>query len=398
MMSRHVWFLVVVLSALIVVVVTFTTQSPIIHHHHHHSYNSINNNRQQEIPKDSTRCWSSKQAAPDAFELHVGRALDTLRSDYETILTENPNFSIYDPSIEFIDPSGVKLHGIRNYKAAFRILHALVKFIYCPSKSSISHRMCFDKARQNIRIHWNVRIVPREIFGGSRSIGHIDGISVYEIDHDTGNITQHRIEQLLLNDSPFLPKEGVVARLHQEHMVTVPNYHILKFQSSTPSSTQPSSTSSSLWAWEAEGDTDDAAALYPGMDWDAFHSKNKSRQKFGLKPLTPEEFMELQNQINQMTADAAAQRQADEQIQQQQQSNKRNPNFWEQIMGKIQEDTCETNFDCERPKVCCDFGFTKRCCFGGTPVGKYALQPAYVPVPVQAGYPPGNGIPDPRNY
>lgn len=354
----------------------------------------------------SSSCFLSKPgasaAAPDSFELHVGRALDTLRSDYQTILTENPDFSIYDTSIEFIDPSGVKLHGIRNYKAAFRIVHALVKFIYCPSKSTISHRMCFDKARQNIRIHWNVRIVPREIFGGSRSIGHIDGISVYELDYHSGNITQHRIEQLLLNDSPFLPKEGIVARLRQEHMVTVPNYHILRFQA-PPSATTSSSSSSSLFAWEAESEAtakhEDMAALYPGMDWDAYDSRNKSRQKFGLKPLTPEEFMELQNQINQMAADAAQRQQAaaTEQQQQQQQS-KRNPNFWEQIMGKIQEDTCETNFDCERPKACCDFGFTKRCCIGGTPVGKYALQPQLVPIPVEAEYPPGGGIPDPRNY
>jgi hypothetical protein len=357
----------------------------------------------------SSGCFLSKPgtsaaaAPPDSFELHVGRALDTLRSDYQTILTENPDFSIYDTAIEFIDPSGVKLHGIRNYKAAFRIVHALVKFIYCPSKSSISHRMCFDKARQNIRIHWNVRVVPREIFGGSRSIGHIDGISVYELDQETGNITQHRIEQLLLNDSPFLPKEGIVARLHQEHMVTVPNYHILRFQAALPTTTTTSTTS--LMAWEAKGEAtantrEDMAAMYPGMDWEAFQSRNKSRKKFGMKPLTPEEFMELQTQINQMADDAAQQAAAiaEQQRQQQQQQSKRNTNFWDQIMGKIQEDTCETNFDCERPKVCCDFGFTKRCCIGGTPVGKYALQPQLVPIPVEAGYPPGGGYHDPRNY
>ena len=161
----------------------------------------------------------------ESFELHVGRALDTLRRDYPQILTQNPDFSIYDPTIEFVDPSGVKVHGLRQYKGAFSVLHALIQVIYCPARSSLSLRMCYDKARQNIRVSWNVEAVPREIFGGLRTTAHVDGISVYELDRDNGNITQHRIERLIYNDREVRPKEGVIDRLRKEHAVTVPSFN-----------------------------------------------------------------------------------------------------------------------------------------------------------------------------
>ena len=35
------------------------------------------------------------------------------------------------------------------------------------------------------------------------------------------------------------------------------------------------------------------------------------------------------------------------------------------LFGSLLEDTCESNYDCERPKLCCDFGFKKMCCANG---------------------------------
>ena len=64
------------------------------------------------------------------FELHVGRAIDTLQKDYPRILMETPDFSIYDPEIEFVDPSGVKVTGLRKYKAAFGLIHGFIQFVY----------------------------------------------------------------------------------------------------------------------------------------------------------------------------------------------------------------------------------------------------------------------------
>ena len=63
--------------------------------------------------------------------------------------------------------------------------------------------------------------------------------------------------------------------------------------------------------------------------------------------------------------------------------------FLSKLLNGAQEltkDTCETNWDCERPQVCCDFGFKKMCCSSGNLVGN--SQPQLAPVPVVAGYPP----------
>jgi hypothetical protein len=61
---------------------------------------------------------------------------------------------------------------------------------------------------------------------------------------------------------------------------------------------------------------------------------------------------------------------------------KKEANVFEKLFGKVLTDTCESNFDCERPQVCCDFGFKKMCCFSGTPVGRSVPEYALVPVPV----------------
>ena len=67
--------------------------------------------------------------------------------------------------------------------------------------------MCYDKARQNVRISWNAEVIPKTIFGGQKSTLYVDGISVYEFSKASGNITQHRIERLVINDTPIAPED-----------------------------------------------------------------------------------------------------------------------------------------------------------------------------------------------
>jgi hypothetical protein len=358
---------------------------------------------------------NSAQPPPDDetvvvdFELHVGRALDTLRRDYPALLTTPPDFTIYDAHIEVTDPTGVKVHGLAAYKNTFRLLHAVVKFLYCPSRSTMTFRMCFDKARQNIRIHWNAAVVPREIFGGSKTTLYVDGISVYELDRQSGRITEHRIEQLLMNNMPLRPKEGVFVALSNHHTMTVPSFcggdpTINTHGSSSNGSSNlivpftffqggPNESTSSLFSMEAASAREDHADL----DWEALEKKNQVRKKFGLEPLTPEEFRQLQAQVQELSVQQqqrAAQVRAEQQQQQQAKLAKQRAsnNFLSKLLGageKLATNTCESNFDCQRPEVCCDFGFIKKCCSGGSLVGlRQQLQPIPVRVPVEVNPPP----------
>jgi hypothetical protein len=364
-----------------------------------------------------------KSLSEQEFEMHVGKALDTLRADYPDILTEHPDFTIYDQDLEVVDPSGVKVHGINSYKNAFRLINGIVKVLYCPTKSLITFRMCYDQARHAIRIHWNARVVPREIFGGARTTLYVDGISCYEMDRKTGKITQHRIEQLLMNNDPVRPKGGVIAALQREagsvpsfitnspggssmHIGSNSSSIVMEFQPIDPIKALfkgPNSRQlpSSLFAMEASGGSNsnsDSDAESPDFDYESFNSKNKSRKKFGLKALTEQEFLELEAAVEEMGTQQE-QKRAIAAASAAEMSKKKNKKagFLENLFGNVMQDTCESNYDCLRPEVCCDFGFKKMCCSSGQMIIDGLRPPQMQPVRVIAGWKPGQG-PPPESY
>ena len=117
----------------------------------------------------------------------------------------------------------------------------------------------------------------------------------------------------------------------------------------------------------------------------ALESKNASRKKFGLAPLSVPQFLELQGQVAELSKQQEAQatqyyQQQEQQMAKQQQRSGGLGNFAKTIFQKSLEDTCYSNFDCESPKVCCDLGFKKMCCSNG--MMEVDHQYAYEPVPV----------------
>jgi hypothetical protein len=113
----------------------------------------------------------------------------------------------------------------------------------------------------------------------------------------------------------------------------------------------------------------------------ALESKNASREKFGLKPLSVPQFLELQSQIADLEQEQTSK--AAQMFQPQQQSKPQNNglgNFAKTIFQNTLEDTCYTSFDCESPKVCCDLGFKKMCCSNGMMEVQHKYM--YAPVPV----------------
>lgn len=108
-----------------------------------------------------------------------------------------------------------------------------------------------------------------------------------------------------------------------------------------------------------------------------WEQKNASRKKFGLEPLSMNEFLKVQAQVAQMHQQQelkfAAQQQNATPKQQQ-------PSFMKKFAKGLMEDTCMSSFDCESPKVCCDLGFKKMCCSNG--MLEVSLEYALEPVPV----------------
>ena len=109
--------------------------------------------------------------------------------------------------------------------------------------------------------------------------------------------------------------------------------------------------------------------------WNELEEKNKVRRKYGLDPLTPEQFVVLQAEILEMEetnrkkfqdakVEAKAIRDKEASVAAAAADSKGVSSILKGFFGSVFEDTCESNYDCDRPEVCCDFGFKKMCCEG----------------------------------
>ena len=360
---------------------------------------TTNNNDDTLVDSLTNQCplaTSSHQpmrALPDheqnsEFELKLGKAIDTLRQDYPTLLTSPPDYQIYDEHLTIVDPSGVTLHSLSGYKSSFRFLHMLIKLFYCPKKSLLTYKLAYDCARKNIRVSWNAKLVPRlfgEDFDGSvnrRNLVHVDGISVYELDRETGLIVQHRVERLLVNDAPvrseqnmfdlIYEKAGVDAKLGENG---IPVFYKEKEEDGyydenmVMNFVPPSLTNQKSMLFSMEDD-DNNMANHELFDEVAFQKKNKSRQKFGLKPITEAEFVQIEiktKELEKAQQQKAASISSAAEMNMSKEDAKKG-NFMNKLFGNLNKDTCQDNWDCQRPEVCCDFGFKKMCCSSGMKV------------------------------
>jgi len=70
------------------------------------------------------------------------------------------------------------------------------------------------------------------------------------------------------------------------------------------------------------------------------------------------------------------------------------PNMLQNFLTNLFEDTCESNYDCSRPEVCCDLVFKKICCDSGVMNRNMQQEMQLIPVPLgkTTPYPKENNI------
>ena len=157
------------------------------------------------------------------------------------------------------------------------------------------------------------------IYGGVNNILHVDGISEYNLDRDSGLITEHKVTHLLINDQAVRPANGVWNALSEMSPIDVEGAGVpvffkadqkqwdemthVKFQTWNPLTQFGSSTSlfsnpneQAMQLPDASINTDSPIPY----DRDAYNRKNQSRKKFGMPPLTPEEFITIEEEIRGM--------------------------------------------------------------------------------------------------
>jgi len=147
------------------------------------------------------------------FQMNLGKAMDTLRKDMPEILKTAPDYSIYHENISVVDPSGVQLTGIDNYKNSIKFMHQFLNFWFQSERSGIQYRLVYDFARSSIKVSWHAVLIPKMPLGKPL---HVDGISMYKLDPDSGKIIEHKFENMSINNTPVVPPYGVFSLLQQE--------------------------------------------------------------------------------------------------------------------------------------------------------------------------------------
>lgn len=155
------------------------------------------------------------------FQMNLGRAMDTLRRDMPEILRRQPDYSIYHDDIRVVDPSGVQLTGLDKYRSSLAFFQTFLRFWFSPSRSKIQFRMVYDFCRSSIRISWSIVLVPKVPIPGLRPV-YVDGISHYTLDAESGKITEHKVEKLVINNRPMTPPYGIWQLLQQDAVAAQP--------------------------------------------------------------------------------------------------------------------------------------------------------------------------------
>lgn len=147
------------------------------------------------------------------FQMNLGKAMDTLRKDMPYILKKKPDYSIYHDEITVVDPSGVQLTGIDSYKSSIKFMQQFINFWFQENRSGLQYRLVYDFARSSIRVSWHAVLIPKMPLGKPL---HVDGISMYKLDPDSGKIIEHKFETMSINNTPIVPPYGVFSLLQKE--------------------------------------------------------------------------------------------------------------------------------------------------------------------------------------
>lgn len=321
------------------------------------------------------------------YQMNLGRALDVIRKDYPDLLLKAPDYSIYHDDIEVVDPSGMTLHGLSNYKMSFQFVHSIVKFFYCTEHSGLTFRLFYDFARDTIRVSWHATLAPKQLYGGIDNKLHVDGASVYKLDVQSGLVKSHHIENLLINNSPLEAPQGLFHALRYEvvNPLGVPVGSTLGLAGDI--NPQPSAKRDDSIATTMAMTSDLSSSSSEEASDAAFELKNAARVKFGLKPISREEFDQIEEQVRAQSEVVNSNYRNAGQLRAE--KKKKDYGFLSKLFGDALPDTCESNDDCDRPALCCDLIVKKVCCRSGAmiPATRYPprVQPMMQPISGKPG-------------
>jgi len=316
------------------------------------------------------------------------------------MLRSAPDYGIYADGLVAADPKGFTVVGIGAYERAIRFLHVFVDTFYDVEASGLTFTLVYDWARGDIRVSWHASVMPKSLFATEPL--RVDGISVYDYSPSSGKILSHTIDNVSINDVGVRPERiifesvpfasfpectalgsaegsGVSGARGISHHAQ----HNLPRRSPATARLSTARPATSLSAC-----TDDTTEVL-----EAFISKNRARASFGLPALSRAEFDEVNEKVNRLS-DKRAARNAEMAGGRPASAGMRSmiDNFVRDVMKDATgPESCESSWDCESPKNCCDLGFAKICCYSG--LGAMS-EPAAILEPIPVRVTDGYSYPD----
>lgn len=292
------------------------------------------------------------------FNVNVGFAIDTLRTDIPEVLTKSPDLSIFSEDVRVSDPSGEKFRGKALYSQMYRAVRGLAS-VALKETSTVTTRLFFDKETNTLRTKINAQLFHHGMSNTAAPM-HLDVVSTYTFDAK-GKVNHHTIDRLDLDGRAQDP---------------------LSFMNTdTAQLTQ--------WLSIPRGVLAPPAAVPAGVA----HARNAERVPPSMATPQVLEWQEQELDVygNVIPPQMRGKKGADAPKAKNQ--NKGKGGFFDWIKS-VQPETCEDDFDCPAAMRCCDFAVTQVCCAGGIGIfddpavnRRAAPAPVYIPVPADDGFP-----------
>eukprot|EP00639_Heterosigma_akashiwo_P009467 CAMPEP_0194603420 /NCGR_PEP_ID=MMETSP0292-20121207/30234_1 /TAXON_ID=39354 /ORGANISM="Heterosigma akashiwo, Strain CCMP2393" /LENGTH=396 /DNA_ID=CAMNT_0039465849 /DNA_START=203 /DNA_END=1394 /DNA_ORIENTATION=+ len=347
-------------------------------------------------PKDLDKIFGKPNGRGPDFDPNLGKIIDTLNKEYPTVFYKELDYSIYTQNIQVEDPTGVQFQGLKTYKQLFGLLRFFRNFAM--KGAEVKHTLVYDWMKQQVKVTWFCRVWIK----GQQDPIHVDGVSVYSV-NDQGFVYKHHIEKIVVNGTPAIPPYGI-RWLNIKELLNV-RAKKDAFPRGIPMPT-PIGTGLKL-----DAATVDLRALAmtgaeasSGEEGAAAAAARPAAASGAALAMTGAEASSGEGAAAAAARPAAASGEAaaggeDEAAAAPKNEKKKGGFKWPEL-PKLKLGGCESDSDCDSPKVCCDLMGLKVCCSGGMGVenreyGGYAPQLIPIPIPVEADDPyarvPGGG-------
>ena len=370
---------------------------------------------------------------PSEFQLNIGQLVDSLSTDYPRLFVEPQDLTLFDDAVELHGPGGQRLTGIGQYTAVLDLLRFSRRVAM--DDAELTHRISIDG--RSVRVRWSAKLWIKDPTLGLTSfrqepvLVHVDGVSRYDLD-GKGIVHLHALENVVMSG----PDKKLLDFPNLEYLWRLPELVPAPAAAGAGGWAMPVPAHGALaqydgsFAYDAiAGAVARGAVAYDAaagsFAYDAIgravaatkqhvagaRSTAVSTAVRAAAPSMRSTTLRMRAGIDETyegrrPGETPVERAARERQEDAEEAARlkalRTPAAEEEsggfglglpgFLSGMKPDGCETNYDCERPMVCCDLIVARVCCSSGLGLGpqqqgQMGLQGQLIPIPVKKDEP-----------